>query len=227
VRNRLLLSLPPDNLERLLPKLRTVALPVRKGLMAPQEPIEAIYFLQSGWASMVAVLDDGNQAEVGLIGSEGMIGLPLVVGVETAFSGTYMQATGVGLQMETAAFLRELDENPVLRRLLLRYNEAVHAQTAQTAACNGRHELEQRLARWLLMAHDRSESDDLPLTQEFLSFMLCVYRPSITVVARVFQRAGIIRYAKGSITVVDRAALEATACECYQTVQNRFKYLMG
>jgi CRP-like cAMP-binding protein len=121
--------------------------------------------------------------------------------------------------METTAFQRELDQAPDLRRLLLRYNEALHAQTAQTAACNGRHDLEQRLARWLLMAHDRADGDELPLTQEFLSLMLCVYRPSITVVASVLQRAGIIRYVRGSISVLDRAALEATACNCYRTVQ--------
>ena len=97
----------------------------------------------------------------------------------------------------------------------------------QTAACNGRHDLEQRLARWLLMAHDRGEGDTLPLTQEFLALMLCVYRPSITVIAGILQRAGMIRYSKGSITVLDRSAIEATACDCYNTVQNRFKQLLG
>jgi CRP-like cAMP-binding protein len=194
VRNKLLAALPSGALARLLPKLHAVALPVRKTLLVPQERIEAVYFIESGWVSMVAHLDDGTQAEVGLVGFEGMIGLPLVVGVDTAFTDTYMQASGAGLQMEAMAFQRELEDNPALHRLLLRYSEAMHAQAMQTAACNGRHNLEQRLARWLLMAHDRSEGDVLPLTQEFLSLMLCVYRPSITTAARFLQRAGIITY---------------------------------
>lgn len=229
VRNRLLAALPPDALARLLPKLHAVTLPVHRTLLAPHERIEAAYFIESGWVSMVAHLDDGAQAEVGLVGWEGMVGLPLVVGVDTAFADTYMQASGTGLQMEATAFQRELEENPALRRLLLRYSEAMHAQAMQTAACNGRHHLEQRLARWLLMAHDRSEGDVLPLTQEFLSIMLCVYRPSITVVARSLQKVGIIAYSsgsKGQITILDREALEDTACDCYQVVQERFKQLL-
>jgi CRP-like cAMP-binding protein len=227
VRNRLLAALPPENLAQLLPKLHPVLLPLRKALLAPQERIEAVTFIESGWASIVAQLYDGTQAEVGLIGREGMVGLPLIGGVETAFAETYMQSGGSGLQMEASAFQRELDENPDLRRRLFRYNEAMHAHTAQTAACNGRHELEQRLARWLLMAHDRTDGDELLITQEFLSLMLCVYRPSVTVVAGVLQRAGIIRYSKGSIIILDREALEATACDCYRTVQDRFYYLLG
>ena len=176
---------------------------------------------------MVAHLDNGTQAEIGVIGREGMVGLPLIVGVDTAFAETYIQADATGLQMETAAFRRELDDNADLRRLLFRYNEAMSAQTAQTAACNGRHDMEPRLAKWLLMAHDRSDGDELLITQEFLSLMLCVYRPSVTVVAGILQKAGMIRYSNGSITILDRAALEASACDCYRTVQDRFEYLLG
>jgi CRP-like cAMP-binding protein len=230
VRNKLLAALPCDALVRLLPKLHAVTLPVRKTLLVPQERIEAAYFIESGWVSMVAHLDDGTQAEVGLVGFEGMIGLPLVVGVDTAFADTYMQASGTGLQMEATAFQRELEDNPALHRLLLRYSEAMHAQAMQTAACNGRHNLEQRLARWLLMAHDRTEGDVLPLTQEFLSLMLCVYRPSITTLAIGLQRAGIISYGnskRGTITILDREALEDTACDCYKVVQERFNALLG
>jgi CRP-like cAMP-binding protein len=227
VRNRLLLALPRDNLAQLLPKLHAVSLPLRKNLLVPQGRIEAVYFIESGCASVVAQLNDGTQAEIGLIGREGMVGLPLIGGVETAFAETYMQAGGTGLQMEATAFQRELENNSDLRRRLFRYNEAMHAQTAQTAACNGRHELEQRLARWLLMAHDRTDGDELFITQEFLALMLCVYRPSVTVVAGVLQRAGIIHYSKGNITVLDRDALEATACDCYKPVQDRFDCLLG
>jgi len=110
---------------------------------------------------------------------------------------------------------------------VLRYTEAMHAQVMQTAACNGRHSLEQRLARWILMAHDRSDGDELPLTQEFLALMLCVQRPSITVIARILQQAGLIRYIQGKVTVVDRDGLEATACACYQTVRERYDQILG
>jgi CRP-like cAMP-binding protein len=150
-----------------------------------------------------------------------------VLGVDSAFSEAYVQADGAALQMETNAFRRALDEEPLFRNLLLRYSEAAHAQTTQTAACNGRHALEQRLARWLLMAQDRIDGNDLPVTQEFLGLMLCVYRPSITVVASTLQRAGIIRYGRGHITVLDRSALEATSCDCYMAVKRRFDRLLG
>lgn len=146
-RNQLLTALPPDVLARLMPKLRPVTLSLRQTLRVPGQSIDAVYFIESGWVSMVAHLDEGIQAEVGLIGREGMVGAPLAAGVETEFAETYVQAAGTALRMEAAAFKRELDESPALYRLLLRYNEALHAQTAQTAACNGRHHLEQRLAR--------------------------------------------------------------------------------
>jgi CRP-like cAMP-binding protein len=227
VRNKLLAALPPNVLSRLLPKLRPFSLTVRETLIPPDGAIDAVYFVESGWVSLVTTLDDGTQAEVGLVGREGMVGLPLIVGVDTAFEEAFVQANGTALQMEASAFRRTLEETPVLQNLLFRYSQAMHAQTTQTAACNGRHGLEQRFARWLLMAHDRSDSDDLPVTQEFLALMLCVYRPSITVVAGTLQRAGIIQYGRGHITVLDRNALEATACDCYSQVKRRFHRLLG
>jgi CRP-like cAMP-binding protein len=120
-----------------------------------------------------------------------------------------------------------MEKEPAFRHLLFRYLEAMYSQTAQTAACNGRHDLEQRLARWLLMAHDRSEGDEFQVTQELLGLMLCVYRPSVSVVASTLQRAGMIRYARGRITVLDRPALEATTCDCYSAVKRRFERLLG
>ena len=211
----------------MLPELRPVTLSMRQTLLRPGQPIDAVYFVESGWVSMVTHLDEGAQAEVGLIGREGVVGAALAAGIETDFAETYVQGPGSGWRMDAAAFERELDKSPHFRRLLLRYNEALHAQTAQTAACNGRHELQQHLARWLLMAHDRGEGDQLPLTQEFLAVMLCVHRPSITVVARILQEAGLIRYASGSITILDRGALEASACDCYRSVMDRFRQLLG
>jgi CRP-like cAMP-binding protein len=226
VRNQLLAALPPEILAEMLPVLHPFRLTVRETLVRPDGPIEAVYFVESGWVSVVTTLEDGTQAEVGLVGREGMVGLPLVLGVDTAFEEAFVQANGTALHMEASAFRRLLTEFPALQILLFHYILAMHAQTTQTAACNGRHALEQRLARWLLMAHDRADGDDLPITQEFLALMLCVYRPSITVVAGVLQRAGIIRYGRGLITVLDRGALEATACDCYNRVKLRFERLL-
>jgi CRP-like cAMP-binding protein len=228
VRNQLLAALPPEVLASVMPKLWRVPLAVRDSLIVPDKTIEAVYFVESGWVSLVATLQDGTQAEVGLVGREGMVGLPLITGIDTSLEEAFVQARGVALKMEADAFHRTLGEIPILQARLYRYSEAMRGQAMQTAACNGRHPLEQRLARWLLMAHDRTDGDDLPVTQEFLALMLCVYRPSLTVIAGALQQAGIIkRDRRGHITVLDRSALEATACDCYEAVQRRFSALLG
>ena len=227
VRNCLLASLPPDVLAGLLPKLSPVALAMRQPLYSPDAAVEAIYFPESGMISLVATLDDGMQAEVGIVGREGMLGMSLLSGEQTPFIESMVQMPGAALRMAVRDFRHELDANAPFRTLLLRYNEALHAQVMQTAACNGRHGLEQRLARWLLMAHDRADGDELPLTQDFMAMMLGVHRPSITVTAGILQRAGLIRYAGGRVTVIDRPSLEAASCECYGAVQRRFSTLLG
>ena len=227
VKNQLLAALPPDVVSRLVPRMRSVPLNVRNSLMEPNSEIEAVYFVESGWVSLVTLLEDGAQAEVGIVGREGMVGLPLITGVDTAFVDAYVQADGTALRMDATGFRRAMDEEPEFRRLLLRYLEAMIAQITQTAACNGRHGLEQRLARWLLMAHDRAEGSNLQITQEFLSMMLCVYRPTVSVAARSLQRAGIIRLGRGRITVLDREGLEASACDCYELVRRRAARLLG
>jgi CRP-like cAMP-binding protein len=227
VKNRLLAALPPDVLSRLRPRLRNVPLNVRNTIMMPNTEIEAVYFVESGWVSLVTLLEDGAQAEIGIVGREGMVGLPLVTGVDTAFVEAYAQADGTALRLDAGSFRRTMDEEPEFRRLLLRYLEAMVAQFTQTAACNGRHGLEQRLARWLLMAHDRAEGDNLQITQEFLSMMLCVYRPTVSIAARSLQRAGIIRLGRGRITVLDREGLESSACDCYEIVRRRTARLLG
>ena len=177
--------------------------------------------------SMVTNLEDGMQAEVGIVGREGMVGVSLVAGVETSFVESMVQLPGAALRMGAREFRQELDANPSFRALLLRYSEALQAQIMQTAACNGRHGLEQRLARWLLMAHDRVDGDELVLTQDFIAMMLGVHRPSITVTAGILQRAGLIRYGGGRIVILDRASLEAASCECHAAVRRRFEALLG
>lgn len=225
--NGLLAALPPDVLDPLLQKLNPVPLPLREVLYRDGGPIEAVYFVRSGMISLVTNLEDGMQAEVGLIGREGMLGMSLLSGIETSFVEAMVQLPGAALRMGARELRQEVEVNAPLRRALLRHTEALQAQVMQTAACNGRHGLEQRLARWLLMAHDRVDGDELHLTQDFIAMMLGVHRPSITVTAGILQRAGLIRYSAGRITILDRASLEAAACECYAAVRQRFEAILG
>ena len=227
VHNQLLAALPPAALERLVPNFCRVALPSRQGLYHPDMPIEAVYFPETGMISLVANMDDGMQAEVGVVGREGLLGVPLLLGVDTSFVEATVQVPGAALRMGAREFRHELEVNAPFRALLLRYNEAQQAQVMQTAACNGRHALEQRLARWLLMAHDRSAGDELPVTQDLMAMMLGVHRPSVTVAAGALQRAGLVRYSGGRVTVLDRPGLEAASCECYASVKKRFTALLG
>ena len=225
--NRLLAALPAADLARLWPQLEPVGLEMRETLHVSDEPIAAVYFPESGWASMLALLADGRSAEVGLVGTEGMVGLPLLLGSDSSGTEAMVQASGTMLRLEAGAFRRALEESPALRTLLLRYALAFQQQVTQTAACNGHHALDQCLARWLLMAHDRAQGDEFPMTQEFLAMMLCVHRPGVTVAARLFQQAGLIRYGNGQMAITDREGLEAAACECYGAVRRQFEALLG
>jgi CRP-like cAMP-binding protein len=226
-RNRLLAVLPPDDLARLRTRLEAVELPFRKVLHVPGKPIEAVYFPETGYVSMVAYLEDGDAAEVGLAGYEGMVGLPVLLGADHDDIEAMVQASGTALRMDAQAFREELERIPSLRNLLLRYALVHHGQVARTAACNGRHHTDQRLARWLLMAHDRSQGDDFPMTHEFLSMMLGVRRAGITVAAGTLQKAGLIRYNRGRIEVTDRPGLESVSCDCYGIVRRAQDQLLG
>ena len=224
--NRLLATLPESVRDSLLSKLTRVPLTVRQVVYAADGLIDMVYFPDSGMVSLVANLAEGTQAEVGIVGSEGMLGAALAAGVETSFIEAMVQMPGSALRMPAGQFRDEVRADGPLRSLALRYNEALQAQVMQTAACNAHHGLEQRLARWLLMAHDRVKADDLPLTQDFIAIMLGVHRPSITVAAGVLQRSGLIRYSAGHIAVLDRVGLEALSCDCYAAVQRRFDRIL-
>ncbi len=226
-KNRLLAALPAEDLARIQLRLEAVEFGLREVLQAPDKSMTAVYFPESGWISMMALLEDGSAAEVGIVGFEGMVGLPLLLGSDRAATEAMVQAPGTFLRLGATAFEEEQDRSSPFRKLLLRYALAFQAQVAQTAACNGRHTLDQRLARWLLSAHDRAHGDEFPMTQEFLSIMLCVHRSGVTVAARLFQQAGFIRYSQGQITVTDRAGLEAAACECHGVVSREFQRLLG
>ena len=226
-RNRLLAALPPEDLARLRPRLETVELPLRKTLHAPGKPIASVYFPEVGYVSMMAYLEDGDAAEVGMIGRDGFVGLPVLLGAECDDIEAMVQSAGTALRMDTAAFREALERIPAFRTLLLRYALIHHGQVARTAACNGRHHTDQRLARWLLMAHDRARMDEFPMTHEFLSLMLGVRRAGITVAAGQLQKAGFIRYERGCIAVTDRPGLEGAACECYALVRDEFRRLVS
>ena len=226
-RNRLLAALSPEVLAALRPRLEPVELDLRRVLHAAGEPIAAVYFPESGYASMLAYLEDGDAAEVGLVGREGMVGLPVLLGADRDDLEAMVQSPGTALRMDAAAFREELESIPAFRALLLRYALVHHGQVARTAACNGRHHTDQRLARWLLMAHDRARADEFPMTHEFLSMMLGVRRAGVTVAAGQLQKAGLIRYERGCIEVTDRPGLESAACECYGVVRRASDALLG
>lgn len=226
-RNRLLAALPPEDLARLRPRLEPVELALRQVLHAPEEPVAAVYFPETGYCSRLAPMDDGDSAEVGLMGPEGMVGLSVLLGGDRDGLEVMVQVPGTALRMAAAAFRAELDRIPSFRDLLLRYALAHFEQVARTAACNGRHQTEQRLARWLLMAHDRVEGEAFPMTHEFLSMMLGVRRAGVTVAAGQLQKAGYIRYERGRMEVTDRPGLEAAACECYGVARRAHERLLG
>jgi CRP-like cAMP-binding protein len=227
LRNHLLAALPPDELQWLIPRLERVELTLRQVIQRSEQPITAVYFPETGWISSLQMLSDGGAAEVGHAGREGMAGLSLLYGVDTSSVETMVQGAGTALRMSAKNFHEALERCPAFPPLLLRYALAFHEEVAQTAACNGRHVLEQRLARWILMAHDRSEGDDVPMTQEFLALMLCAQRPGVTTAVGHLQTAGHIRLGRGRITVTDRLGLEEVSCECYGTVRRRFEALLG
>jgi len=227
VRNHLLAALTPEDFGFLQPRLQHVDLVQRQVVHHPHEPIEAVYFLEAGWMSLVVTLEDGDAAEVGLVGREGMVGLPLFFETDRSTVEAIVQGSGHALRMEAHGFHDALHSCPSLRRLLLRYSQALLIQLSQTAACNSHHQIEQRLGRWLLMAHDRADSDQFAMTHEFLSMMLGVRRASVTLAAGMLQKAGLIRYGSGQITILDRPGLEATACECHGVVNREFRRLLG
>lgn len=225
-RNRLLAALPSRELEPLLPQLEPVELVFRQVLIAPGAAIDAVFFPETGWASTLITFAGGDAGEVGLIGREGMIGTPLLLGDDRGPTRTIVQAAGTALRLDAAAFRHCIAEFPALQARLLRYTLALHAQVSQVAACNGRHAIARRLARWLLMAHDRAESDAFPMTHELLAAMLGVRRAGITLAAGGLQRAGLIRYDRGILEITDRPGLEAAACECYSAVEREFGRLL-
>jgi CRP-like cAMP-binding protein len=227
VRNQLLTALPSADFKCMAASLTPVTLTLKQNLLEAEEPIGAAYFIETGMISYLNYLEGGEAQEIGLIGSEGMIGLPLILGVDQAPFGAMVQMEGTALRLSPTALRQAFNESETLRTRLLRYMQALHIQVSQTAACNNHHSLEERLTRWLLMAHDRAGNDQFPMTHEFMSMMLGVRRAGVTVTAGALKHAGLIHYTNGDITILDRPSLEAMACECYGNVQRQYGQLLG
>ncbi|WP_207478576.1 Crp/Fnr family transcriptional regulator [Arenibaculum pallidiluteum] len=225
--NLLLASLPSETLARLRSHFEPLDLPLRKILFQMDDPLDHVYFSDGGMTSLLIPLEDGALLEVGVVGKEGAVGLGALMGVERAQHTAMVQIPSKGMRVRADILRAETHRSPDALHRLLRYTQALNAQVSQTAACNVHHTLQERLARWLLMAHDRAEGDDLPLTQEFLSMMLGVRRAGVTVAVNILEQTGSIASRRGRVTVLDRSRLETASCECYGMVQQQFKRLLG
>jgi CRP-like cAMP-binding protein len=226
-RNRLLATLAPADLEVLGDALQTVELTFKDSLQDPDQTPPHVYFPLSGVVSVVNEPDPGTIVEVATIGREGMVGLPVVLGADTMPNRAFVQVPGEAVRIETEAFIHFLDGHAAFRALLMRYTAALLNQVAQNASCNRMHEVQERCARWLLQTHDRADGDSFPLTQEFLAQMLGVHRPTVSIAAGILQKAGLISYIRGVITVVDRRGLEEATCDCYRFIAREYDRLLG
>ena len=220
-KNHLLSALSYQDVDQFFPDLDLVSLSLRQILCQVDAPFEHIYFIEDGVASVLTTMANGTNVEVGMIGKEGVAGLPAVLGGAISDQLIIVQAPGTALRMGAAKCAAAFDQSAAVRRVFLRFTEAFLGLAGQTAACNRLHSTQQRFARWLLMAHVRLESDVIPMTHEFMSMLLGVRRTGITEAAGNLQRSGSIRYHQGQVTILDRKALEATACECYGADQRR------
>jgi CRP-like cAMP-binding protein len=225
-RNRILAALPAKDLARLGSSLERIALEARDVLYDPDQPIKYVYFPEDSLASIVGLMADGSGVETATVGREGMVGLPVFLGDGRTSAQAFCQVPGEALRMQARRFKQELAHGGRLQALLGRYTQALIAQIAQSAACNRLHPLRQRCARWLLQTYDRVEREAFAFTHQFLSQMLGVRRATVTELAGEFEREGLIKNHYGRITIVDRDALERTACECYRIIRHEFERLL-
>jgi CRP-like cAMP-binding protein len=219
VENQLLLSAPDQELEIIRPYLELVAMELHQVLQDPGRAIDHGFFPNSGVVSLLIVTGDAKSVEVGMVGNEGFIGTPLAAGIRDSAQRVIVQGAGDAFRVKSEVLLKLLPELPVLQQALNRFLLLQGMQVAQVAACNRLHEIEQRLARWLLLTHDRANGDAFPITHDLLSQMLGSGRPSVTVAAGALQRAGLIEYTRGMVKVLSRPGLEDASCECYEAIR--------
>jgi CRP-like cAMP-binding protein len=221
IHNEFLKGLAATDGGELLSKLEYVRLKVHNVLFEPGDALKSVYFCNSGMISILTVFPDGKSVEVGLVGKEGFVGLPLLVGFQTSSTRAVSQLEATAFRVNGETLMALLPRLPELERQLQQYSQISTMQVTQVAACNRLHEVHERLARWLLMCSDRVSSNDLALTQEFLGQMLGTRRSSVTVAAGILQAAGIITTARGDVKIVDRKKLEDAACECYGIMERQ------
>jgi CRP-like cAMP-binding protein len=224
--NHLLAALPEDELARLQPSLELVKMPLGEALYESGVQMRHVYFPTTAIVSLLYVMEDGASAEIAVVGNEGIVGVSLFMGGETTSSRAVVQSAGHGYRLKGQLLKDEFYRAGPMQHLLLRYTQALLTQMAQTAVCNRHHSLDQQLCRWLLLSLDRLPSNELVMTQELIANMLGVRREGVTEAAGNVQKAGLIEYNRGRITVLDRAGLEARACECYAVVKKEFERLL-
>jgi CRP-like cAMP-binding protein len=224
--NHLLAALPADEYARLLPDLEWVPTPLGHVLYEPGVKMRHVYFPTTSIVSLLYVMEDGASAEIAVVGNEGVVGVSLFMGGESTTSRAVVQSEGHAYRLKAQLLKDEFFLAGPMQRLLLRYTQALLTQMAQTAVCNRHHSLDQQFCRWLLLSLDRLSSNELVMTQELIANMLGVRREGVTEAAGNVQRAGLIHYNRGRITVLDRPGLEARACECYAVVKKEFDRLL-
>ena len=225
LKNRLLSGLSPEDSENFFADLEFVYLPSRHIIYEAGTPIAHVYFIEEGVASLLTTMANGWTIEIGMIGNEGMAGIAALLGAEVSAQRIIIQVPGTAYRMDAALCKTAFEQSAAVRRAMLRYSEFLFNLSAQTAACNSLHSVEQRCARWLLIASDRIQSDCIPITHEFLSSMLGVRRVGVTTTLGDLQRSGLVESARGRLTIIDRKALEATACECSRSDRAGFDRL--
>jgi CRP-like cAMP-binding protein len=221
--NEILLTIPYEEVNLLLPKLEFVRLRIHQILHEAGDKIKSVYFIESGLLSIVNLQPDGKSVEVGLVGKGGFAGLPIVDGFRTSPNRAVAQAEGTAYRMEADTLRQLLPQCPVLSRELHRFGQRLTMQAMQIAACNRLHEVDERLARWLLMSQDLLGSNELPLTQELLGQMLGTRRSSVSLAAGMLHKAAVITYTRGNVTILDKARLQEAACECYSAIQHQLR----
>jgi CRP-like cAMP-binding protein len=226
-RNQLLQALSPESYERIHPHLESVHLHSGQILWEPDAFIRSVYFPRTCVLSLIVRLEQEAPVEAATIGNEGMLGVPVALGATSTSVQALAQVPGDAARLPTAALREMLTHDAGFASIAFRYAQVLLEQTSQSVACNRRHSMEERCARWLLMTHDRVGKDHFSLTHEFLAFMLGVRRASVTVAAGMLQQAGFIRYSRGKITIVDRARLEEASCECYRAVRERSERMLS
>jgi CRP-like cAMP-binding protein len=224
--NHLLAALPTSDYERLAPHLELIQMPLGDVLYESGGKMRYVYFPTTSIVSLLYVMEDGASAEIAIVGNEGMLGISLFMGGDTTPSRAVVQSAGFGFRLKAELLKNEFGRFGPTMHLLLRYTQALITQMAQTAVCNRHHSVDQQLCRWLLLSLDRLQSNELSMTQELIANMLGVRREGVTEAAGKLQDAGLIRYRRGTITVLDRPGVEARSCECYHVVREEFDRLL-